>query len=61
MFHPFKKKGRNGTFNFVPPISTLFALRVLLVQEVYSLVPFCFGSGEGGWEFFHFFMDVVSF
>ena len=21
----------------------------------------CFGSGEGGWEFFHFLMDVVSF
>ena len=46
---------------FVPPTSTLFALRVLPGLEVFSLDPFCFGSGEGGWEFFHFLMDVVSF
>ena len=26
-----KNKSRNGTFNFVPPILTLFALRVLSV------------------------------
>ena len=35
-------KSRNGTFNFVPTTSTLFALRVLFVLEVSSLVPFIF-------------------
>ena len=46
---------------FVPPTSTLFALRVLLGMEVFSLVTFCFGSGEGGWEFFHFFNGRCQF
>ena len=35
-------KSRNGTFNFVPTTPTLFALRVLFVLEVSSLVPFIF-------------------
>ena len=35
-------KSRNGTFNFVPTTPTLFALRVLFVLEVSSLVPFMF-------------------
>ena len=61
-FIPLKNKSRNGTFNFVPTTLTLFALRVLVVLEVSSLVPLCiFGSGEGGWELFHFLMDVVNF
>ena len=34
---------------------------VLLVWMCTHLFPFCFGSGEGGWDFFHFLMDVVSF
>ena len=47
---------------FVPPTSTLFALRVLLGMEVFSLVTLCFGSGEGGVGILPFFlMDVVSF
>ena len=61
-FIPLKNKSRNGTFNFVPTTLTLFALRVLVVLEVSSLVPFyIFGSGEGGWELFHFLMDVSVF
>ena len=42
-------------------LSTLFAVRCVVSLVVYSLVPFCFGSGEGGWDFFHFLMDVFCF
>ena len=57
-----KSKVEIGTFKFVPLLSTLFALRCVVSLVVYSLVPpFYFGSGEGGWDFFHFLMDVVIF